>query len=185
MSDALPLALRLLSVTALIAATSGQGPPTFTEARPETRNPFDLRAAMRASDVAEIYLVGRHIMYPAGPRPDIVRRSGCKYQLYRESWEWRELEDAMNQVDVDIAPTTQVSDVRVALILGDRYGIRWEIYTRYPDPGERRVPGFSQGRPVTIAADFVSALEIFTYRHPDLITEGSRRDLCTTARRNR
>lgn len=170
--------LNALVLAALAMASQDQA--TAPAARPEAAETFDLMAALRAADVAEIYIISRGILFPVRPRPDVVRALGCKFRLHRESPEWRELEHALADADVRIAPTTAIGEVRVALILGDQTGILWEIYARMPYDSETTVTGFSQRARVEVSASLVTALRTFAARHRDLaIVDGSRPQSCT------
>jgi len=164
-----PVALKALAFAALAIVTSDQA--LSLEARPEAPASSDLMTAFRASDIAEIYIIGRSVAFPIAPRPATVRAFGCLYRVPRESPQWHDLERALADADIRMAPLSSdapIPEVRVGLILGDGQGTIREVYTRYPGPAESVVPGFSQRQLVEISASFVTVLESFASRHRNL-----------------
>lgn len=153
---------------AFAALASNSPVPIRRVIEPEALGTSRLMDAMQSSEFAEIYIISRSILFAVAPRPATVRHSGCRYFIYRNSPQWRELERALADADIGIVPSTQSGEVRVAFILGDGAGTLWEAYARYPFPSESAVPGVSQRRQVALSTGFVRALERFAEEHPDL-----------------
>jgi hypothetical protein len=157
--------LGLLAFATLTSASPARVPPAIEAEAP---GPSSLMEVMQRAEFAEIYLISRSIIFAVAPRVATVRHSGCRYFIYRNSPQWRELERALADADIRIVPGAASGEVRVAFILGDHAGTLWEAYARYPFPSESTVPGFSQRRQVAFSAGFVLALEMFVEQHPDL-----------------
>ncbi|HEV2816119.1 MAG TPA: hypothetical protein VGW40_02705 [Allosphingosinicella sp.] len=164
-------------ILAAFAVAPSGGPPQADA--PQVFNAGDVAGALRASDIAEIYIVGRSAIFPGGPSPDVVRLLGCKYYLIRGSPAWSELESLIVEHDAAIAPSTRAGDVRVALILGDSTGIIWEMYADDPFPSQATLRGFSQGRRAEISAAFVRALEAFANRNREYGVADGQRRICS------
>lgn len=172
--------MSFINLYTMIFAALLAGPPERTASPRDgfsAPDPSGLIGALRSSDVAEIYLIRRTIVFPAAPRPEMLRSLGCKYLLFRRSAQWSELERALADADVRFSPAAAAAEVRVGLVLTDRLGTLWEAYADYPYADETVVPGLSQRHHVTVSASFVTALEGFARRHPDLI-DGTRTQLC-------
>jgi len=135
----------------------------------ETLEPSGLTNAVRASDVAEIYIISPGIQFPTAPRPEMVREAGCKYLVSRESPQWRDLEHALGEADVRTLPTTRRAEVRLGLVLSDWRGMVREIYSDNMVQANGRTNGLDQRRQVEISGSFVTTLESFVARHPDLL----------------
>jgi hypothetical protein len=149
--------LTALLVLALAAPSPDQGPsPAVTE----VSEPTDLMSALRASDVAEIYVLPRELDFVTA-----VRTLGCRYVVRRVSTAWTELESALNDAGIRIIPGRRSSDVRVGLVLGDRRGIIFEAYSPWPSAGAADVPGLSQRLTVDISPRFATVLESFALGH--------------------
>jgi hypothetical protein len=158
----------LLALLAVFLASSNAG-PLRAQAADETGRP-DLAVALRAADVAEVYLIRRDLSFVTAPDPGTVRTLGCRYVVRRNSAAWRELEAAIRDVDIwsVVAGEAQRGEMRVGLMLGDGRGLLFEGYARWPAPGETRVPGLARRRSVTFPAGFAAALDAFAVRHRDL-----------------
>jgi hypothetical protein len=162
----LSLALDSLLLLALTVAAPDQPlPPNHGN---EVWAFSDLMTSFREADVAEIYIIRRSIEFRISPRPNTVRAIGCRYRVYRATPEWEELERELAEGAVQISPAAGDSEVRIALILGDRRGTLREVYSRWPHGSETIVNGYSQRRPAAISSNFARAMQAFTANHPEL-----------------
>lgn len=160
------LLLHALAPAVLATAVVDQTPPARV---PEVIAESDLMSALRAADVAEVYILRRDIEFVISPSPDTVRVLGCRYMIHREdSTAWRELEAALADAAIRIEPAEASGEVRVGLVLSDRRGILFEAYSRWPSGSEASVNGLSQRRQVQVSASFATELERVAERHRDL-----------------
>ena len=168
----------LLSAS-LFAALSVSHPYDATEsAQPLRPEAPDLVQALRTADFAEIYVIGPHIEFPAAPRPEIVRSSGCSYRVRRSSPQWDDLERRLSRAEIRITPSDRRSAVRVGLVLSDRFGTIYEIYADDQVWPGGVVPGLAQRRQADISRSFVVALLDFVAQHPDLTSGELRPGSC-------
>jgi hypothetical protein len=174
-----PLVLKAFILVALTVALPDQA---GAQAGVSDALELDLLGALRASRVAEIYVIDRGVAFPTTPTPDAVREVGCKYLVRRRTPNGRELAQSLSEANIHFRPTSFEGAVRIGLVLSDDRGTTLEIYANDGPWPDGRLTGFTQRRPVEISPGFATALLGFVERHPDLVSN-SRPELCPRAAR--
>lgn len=161
----------------LLIGVSGGGmsqpvarPAAVSVAKP----PSSLISALRVADFAEIYVISPSISFPVAPRPETVRMVGCKYGVGRRAvagdteW-WRDLEQSLRKSDLRFLPARQQPELRIGLVLSDRLGTLWEIYSEDLPDVDGKIGGIDQRRQVKMSGSFATVLKNFAARHPELL----------------
>jgi hypothetical protein len=152
------------------AVTLGLGASAPIAAQPGARDerPAELVEALRAANIAEVYIVRRDIEFVVTPNAGTVKTLGCRYVFSRISRAWDALEAALQDVEFQADEERRwPPGVRLGLLLGDDRGSLFEVYARWPGESEAFVPGIVQRHSARISARFAAALEGVTLSHPE------------------
>jgi hypothetical protein len=95
-----------------------------------------------------------------------VRRLG----IAQDSEEWRDLEQSLRKVDLRLVPADRQPELRIGLVLGDRFGTLWETYAEDLPDTDGRIGGIDQRHQVRMSGSFAAAIKNFAARHPELLS---------------
>jgi hypothetical protein len=158
----------LLGLFGAVTLALGASVPTVAQPAARDGRPADLVEALRAANIAEVYIISRNIEFVVTPTAGTVKTLGCRYVFNRSSRAWRELEAALQDVEFHADEERRwPPGVRLGLLLGDDRGSLFEVYARWPEESEAFVPGFVQRRSARISARFAAALESVTLSHSE------------------
>lgn len=138
----------------------------------------DLIRALRSSEFAEIYVIGRGVEFPMTPTPHTVRNAGCRYAFFPNSPAWLDLEQSLRQADVRFTQSETRVVARIGLVLSDEHGTLFEIYSGDEPWPDGRITAIMQRQLTEVTPGFVGVLLGVARRHPEAISNTNRPELC-------
>lgn len=157
----------LLGLFGAVTLVLGASAPVVAQPGARDGRPADLVEALRAANIAEVYILRRDIEFAVSPTPGTVRTLGCRYVFRRSSRAWDALEAALQGVEIRTEEVAHAgSGVRLGLLLGDDRGLLFEVYARWPSQSDSFDAGLVQRRSARISARFAAGLESVALTYP-------------------